>query len=90
MAHLKKSEVAVFLNVTLQTLSLRVSDFSTRGLAKGPDQSLDDLSAERFSLYMQYADVVLDCYDITHEEVFAAIVKELEARSGTKVRSVCN
>ena len=84
MAHLKKSGVAVFLNVTLQTLSLRVSDFSTRGLAKGPDQSLDDLFAERFSLYKQYADVVVDCNALTHEEVCAAIMKKLEARGGTK------
>jgi shikimate kinase len=81
VAHLKQDGIAVFLNVTMRTLCSRVSDFATRGLAKRPDQSLDDLFQERFSLYMKYADVVVDCNDLTHEEVCAAIMKEL--RSGT-------
>jgi shikimate kinase len=83
MAHLKKHGIAVFLNVTLRTLRSRVRDFATRGLAKRPDQSLDDLFAERFSLYMQYADVVVDGNDLTHEEVCAAIMKELQAGNRT-------
>jgi len=77
MAHLKKHGIAVFLNVTLRTLGSRVRDFSTRGLAKRPDQSLEDLFAERFSLYMAYADVVVDGNDLTHDEVCAAIMKKL-------------
>jgi shikimate kinase len=78
MAHLKKHGIAVFLNVTLRTLGSRVRDFSTRGLAKRPDQGLEDLFAERFSLYMEYADVVLDCNYLTHDEVCAAIIKKLK------------
>jgi shikimate kinase len=83
MAHLKKDGMVVFLNVTLRTLVARVRDFATRGLAKGRDQSLDDLFKERFSLYMKYADVVMDCDDLTHEEVCAAIMKELQAGNRT-------
>ena len=83
MAYLKKHGIVVFLNVTLRTLGSRVSDFATRGLAKRPDQSLDELFAERFSLYMQYADVVVDCDDLTHEEVCAAIMKELREGNRT-------
>jgi shikimate kinase len=83
MAHLKKDGIAVFLNVTLRTLGSRVRDFATRGLAKRRDQSLDDLFRERFSLYMKYADVVLDCNDLTHEDVCAAIMKELQAGKRT-------
>ena len=83
VAHLKKDGMAIFLNVTLRTLGSRVRDFSTRGLAKRPDQNLEDLFAERFALYMQYADVVVDCNDLTHEEVCAAIMRELQAGSCT-------
>jgi len=83
MAHLKKDGIAVFLNVTLRTLGLRVRDFATRGLAKRPDQSLDDLFKERFTLYMKYADIVVDCDDLTHEEVCASIMKELQAGNRT-------
>ncbi len=76
MAHLKSNGLVVFLNVTLHTLGMRVQDFATRGLAKRQDQSLEDLFAERFSLYMRYADVVVDCNDLTHEEVCAAIIEK--------------
>jgi len=83
MAHLKKDGIVVFLSVTLRTLGSRVSDLATRGLAKRPDQNISDLFAERFSLYGQYADVVLACDDLTHEEVCAAIINVLRAGDRT-------
>ena len=84
MRHLKENGTAVFLNVDLATLKARVHDYDTRGLAKRPDQSVDDLFAERFALYRQYADITIDCVGLTHEEVCARIMKELEAgRAGT-------
>jgi shikimate kinase len=75
MAHLKQNSVAVFLNADLPTLQARVHDFATRGLAKRPDQGLDDLFAERFALYTRYADVTVLCKDLTHEEVCERIIK---------------
>ena len=79
MRHLKSNGIAVFLNVDLATLKSRVHDYDTRGLAKRPDQSVDDLFAERFALYRQYADITIDCVGLTHEEVCARIMKELGA-----------
>lgn len=75
MNHLKSNGIVVFLNVDMETLKIRVNDFDTRGLAKRPDQSVDDLFAERFALYRQYADVTVDCVGLTHEEVSARIIK---------------
>lgn len=75
MNHLKSNGIVVFLNVDLETLKFRVHDFDTRGLAKRPDQSVDDLFAERFALYRKYADITVDCVGLTHEEVCARIVK---------------
>jgi shikimate kinase len=81
MAHLKKDGVVVFLDVCLNTIKARVRDLTTRGLAKRPDQSIDDLFGERYVLYRKYADVTIDCTDRAHEDACARIIGELTARS---------
>lgn len=78
MTHLKTDGIAVFLNVDLQTLLMRVHDFDARGLAKRPDQGVADLFAERHALYRRHADVIIDCEGITHEEVCEKIIQELK------------
>jgi shikimate kinase len=75
MAHLKSHGTAVFLDADLSTLTARVHDYETRGLAKHPDQSLEDLFRERCTLYRKYADYAVDCIGLTHEEVCAGIIK---------------
>lgn len=79
MAHLKSSGIAVFLDVTLDTLEARVPDFSTRGLAKRPDQSFEELFAERNALYRRYADVTVKCDGLTPEQVCASIIAQVAA-----------
>jgi shikimate kinase len=74
MQHLKATGVAVFLDVTLATLEARVPDFSTRGLAKRPDQTFEELFDERNTLYRRYADVTIKCDGLTVEEVCASIM----------------
>jgi len=78
MEHLAADGVLVFLDVDLETLMSRVHDYATRGLAKHPTQTLEELFAERFILYTRYADVTVNCQDMTHEEVCAAIIKSPE------------
>ena len=74
MRHLKSEGVVVFLDVDLATLRSRVNDFDTRGLAKRPDQSFASLFEERFALYTKYADITIDCVNLTQEEVCSAII----------------
>jgi len=81
MEHLKAGGVAVFLQVDLPTLKARVHDYETRGLAKRPDQSLDDLFEERCALYRKYADITIDCIGLAHDEVCMRIIKELKKGS---------
>jgi shikimate kinase len=76
MTQLKKTGVVVFLNVELPELKSRIHDFNRRGLAKRPDQSLEDLLNERYPLYEKYADITINCSNMTQEEVCAAIIKE--------------
>jgi shikimate kinase len=79
MEHLKAGGIAVFLDVTLDTLESRVPDFSTRGLAKRPDQSFAELFDERNALYRKYADVTVKCDGLTPEQVCAAILEKTRA-----------
>jgi len=78
MKHLKAHGVAVFLLVDLPTLTARVHDYETRGLAKRPDQNLEDLFEERCALYRKHADITIDCIGLTHEEVCKRILGALE------------
>ncbi len=84
MTHLKKDGIVVFFDVCLDTIKARVHDHNTRGLAKRPDQSIDDLFAERYALYRKYADVTIDCSDGTHEDACAKIIGEMTARTAAR------
>ncbi len=84
MKHLKSDGIVVFLDADLPTLESRVHNFGTRGLAKRPDQSFADLFEERFFLYTKYADVTVDCKDLTQDEVCARIVNELKTGKLTR------
>ncbi len=84
MKHLKSDGIVVFLDADLPTLKSRVRNFGTRGLAKRPDQSFADLFEERFFLYTKYADVTVDCTDLTQDEVCARIVNELKTGKLTR------
>lgn len=76
--HLARDGMLVFLQVSLDTLRQRVTDFDTRGIARRPDQSFDNLFEERGRLYAHYADITIDCGTKTHDEVLAATIEAVE------------
>ncbi len=80
MAHLKTDGIVVFLDADLPTLRSRVPDFGTRGLAKRPDQTFEELFDERRPLYWRYADVTIACSSMTHEEASTRIIEECRAK----------
>ncbi len=86
MVHLKSGGLAIFLDVDLPTLELRVHDFSTRGLAKRPDQDFADLFRERFTLYRKYADITIKCSGLTQEEVCAKIIDQAKREANHNPR----
>lgn len=77
MEHLSAQGVIVFLKVGLQTLRSRVTDYGARGLAKRPEQTLEDLFQERFELYARYAHLTIDCDGLTQEGVCVEILRQL-------------
>jgi shikimate kinase len=87
MHHLKQNGVVVFLNASLETLKSRIHNYETRGLAKRADQSFADLFSERFELYNNYADIVIDSNSRTQDQVCDDIYRQLQlltARANVK------
>lgn len=76
MSHLKSHGTLIFLDVDLATLVSRVHDFSSRGLAKRPDQSFADLFEERLILYAKHADITIKGAGLTPEDICARIIAE--------------
>lgn len=79
MKHLKGNGIIVFLDSDLETLKSRISNYETRGLAKRPDQSFQDLFTERLQLYRKYADIVITSREKNQEEIADEVIRALDA-----------
>ncbi len=77
MQHLRQHGTLIFLHVPLIELTRRVQNYATRGIAREAHQTLEDLFQERQSLYLQYADLVIDCAGLTTEEICTRILAQL-------------
>lgn len=77
MQHLKAQGTVVFLDVTLSELRKRIHNFDTRGIARRPDQSFEELFEERCALYNKYADIHYDCNGQSPAEILEAIKERL-------------
>jgi len=77
MARLKASATVIFLDVSLPALQQRVTNFNTRGIARRPEQSFEDLFAERSLLYQRYADIRIDCSNLGVNEALQAVLETL-------------
>jgi shikimate kinase len=78
MAHLASDGVIIFLDVSLDTLKQRITDYDQRGIARRPDQSFEELFEERSVLYRRYADITIASDGINQDEVCAAILAALD------------
>jgi len=81
MNHLKHGGLVVYLQVPLHELERRVGDYSQRGLAKHPDQSFDELFAERTALYEKFAEITIAHDACSPEEVCQRILKAILTQS---------
>ncbi len=77
MMHLKRNGIVVFLHADLSALKKRIHNYETRGLAKRPNQSFQDLFEERLALYEKYADITVESSNLTQEQVCDAIIEQL-------------
>jgi shikimate kinase len=86
MMHLKRNGIIVFLHADLPALNQRIHNYETRGLAKRPDQSFQDLFEERLALYEKYADITVESSNLTQDQVCDAIIDHLPPNSWACVK----
>ena len=82
MDHYKNIGRVVYLKVSLEELTKRLSDVRQRGVVMREGQSLVALYNERSALYEKYADVTVDEKNLSLEEVLAEIIAELSRQKG--------
>ncbi|MET0356391.1 MAG: shikimate kinase [Cellvibrio sp.] len=74
MQHLQQYGHIIFLDVSLKELTARVNDIETRGLARKPNQSFEELYNERRTLYQQYSTITIDCNGKSHGQILEEII----------------
>ena len=77
MQHLRKKGTIIYLEVSLDTLRTRITDYETRGIAKRPEQSFDELYIERTQLYRRYADLTITGDGLNQDTVCDQILAQL-------------
>ena len=78
MNHLKETGQIVYLNLPLDMIKKRLTDLNVRGVVISEGKTLDDLYKQRTSLYKKWADITIDCRNLTHEQVIEKIIEDLE------------
>ena len=69
MKHLQEISHVIFLEVSYEELTRRISNFESRGIAKTAEQSFQELFEERQKLYKKYADFTVKAENCTQEEI---------------------
>lgn len=69
MEHLKQIGVVVYLKLSCAAIADRLGDLSERGVTLREGQGLAELYAERVPMYEQYADVTIDCEELSIREI---------------------
>lgn len=73
MEHLKTQGKIVFLDLPLRSLTSRLRNIRTRGVASDNGMSIADIYNERIPLYRKYADYTVDCKGKTVSETVEEI-----------------
>lgn len=82
MTHLARDGTIVYLETQLHCLRERIRNYDSRGIARRPEQSFEELFAERTALYRHYADITLPSEQHSPEDMVAAIAEALVGQRG--------
>lgn len=74
MAHLKEDGIVVYLRLSLGEIEKRIGNIHTRGVAIKRGVSLAELYDEREPIYNKYADITVNCEELTAEECVDKII----------------
>ena len=73
MKHLKERGTVIYLRISLEEMLSRIRNITTRGILLKPGETVQEMYNARVPLYEKYADLVIDCDDLTAEQAVAAI-----------------
>lgn len=82
MTHLKKLGTIVYLDVDLATIEKRIKNKPDRGLAIGPNQTIEDLFNERKALYETWANIRCECKNKKAKECVNWILQNIDIKKG--------
>lgn len=80
MEHFKQMGSIVYLKLSLEAIADRLGDLGERGVTLREGQDLTALYEERIPMYERYADIIMDCENLSIREIVTAIA-ELTADS---------
>lgn len=78
MRHFKERGIIIYLYASPDTIIKRLGDFSQRGVALKPGQTIYDLYNERAPLLEKYADIVVNCDGDAYPKFQADALKKIK------------
>lgn len=78
MEHFKQMGSIVYLKLSLEAIADRLGDLSERGVTLRDGQDLTALYEERVPMYERYADIIMDCENLSIREIVTAIAQLTE------------
>lgn len=77
MEYLKKSGICIYLEVPCDELCRRLTNIKTRGISAAKGMSIEDIFNQRRPYYEKYADIRINCLNLTIEEITERITGEI-------------
>lgn len=78
MKKLKQNGKVIYLKLTPDIIESRIKNIKTRGIAMDKGCTIAQLYTERAPLYEKYADITIDCNNLSAEECVNAIAEALK------------
>lgn len=75
MEHFKQKGTVIYLKLSCDGIADRLGNLDERGVTLRDGQGLAELYAERTPLYEKYADISIDCENLSIREIVEQIVK---------------
>ena len=78
MMHLKENGTVMYLRISLDVMLSRIRNITTRGILLHDGETILDMYASREPLYRKYADIIIDCDELTVEEAVTAVCASVQ------------
>lgn len=77
MANLKSGGITVYLKLSPNEIKRRINNIKTRGIVMQKGETLEQLYEKRAPLYEKYADITINCENLTAEECVNKITEQV-------------